>query len=70
MNEDKQINEVYGDINEDPEFQQVTQNPYYANDVELDSAGAENSTKHNNANESKIITCTKNVYYEMWWKNH
>ena len=59
------IGEIYGDIYEDPDFNPVFQNPYYGGDIELESDGTRNSPNHKNGNEGQVITCTKNVYYEM-----
>ena len=64
-NMNEEIGEVYGDMYEDPEFQQAVENPYYGHDVEIDSPSTGKSTNKSDKTDRQIITCTKNVYYEM-----
>ena len=56
-----ELENMYGDVNEDLELNE-TQNPYYGNDVEVDTQNRYNQIENL---DSTIITTTKNIYYEM-----
>ena len=55
--------EIYGDVEEDLEFQNVTQNPYYGIDVEMKNDRT--SKTRGGSSQTEIITRTSNVYYEI-----
>ena len=55
--------EIYGDVEEDPEFRKVTPNPYYGIDVETEHATTGRTCR--GSSQAEIITRTSNVYYEM-----
>ena len=66
MNVDEQIGEIYGDpYEESAPSAQVVQNPYYGDDIETGSSETNNLPKQKDIDKKEVITCTKNVYYEM-----
>ena len=63
---DEQIGDIYGDPYEESEPPApVVQNPYYGDDIETGPSGNINSSKQKDIDKNEVITCTKNVYYEM-----
>ena len=56
--------EVSGDINQDNKFQ-VVQNPYYGDEIELDSQPLKDIKGKVDLKNAEVITVTTNIYYEM-----
>ena len=52
---------VYGDVNDDLEFQTV-QNPYYGDEEEINVNTNSFKTPGSNTNPTEVITLTKNDY--------
>ena len=55
---------IYGDVNDDLEFQTV-QNPYYGGEEEIDINTNITGTARPDTNNTEVVTLTKNDYYEM-----
>ena len=55
---------MYGDIGEDPEFQNM-HNPYYGDDENITSECSSNSRGNPDPNPAtEVITAQTNIYYE------
>ena len=63
-NINEQYGNVYGDVNDDLEFETV-QNPYYEGDDEINAHTNIIETPDPNTSHAEVITVTKNDYYEM-----
>ena len=56
--------DVYGDVNDDLEFQTV-QNPYYGGEEQMDINTTSTKSPRPDTNNTEVVTLTKNDYYEM-----